>query len=608
VSRRCRFARSVLPYVDGELAAHDAVAFEDHLEQCASCGAAVAAQRRLEERLIALPRPVTGVDDRIRLHERIHRRIGERFGAGLVASAIEPRRPRLLGSPPLLAAAGIVLLAALAFLPQLRRPAAERPSAATPAGATPGAVAVAPLDFTPISFERPEVSLALLASARDQIARCVASLPAEGDPVDAFEAATRTLRAKGVPVVHLLEQEILRDPDPELGCKAAELLAAAARTGRLGSEGSLLVPTLEAVMRRPDRGEAILKTLLAIGTPRAWGAVALACEMPHLRHGALVAIASRKDAVGLPKLQTELVASLRRGERDDVAAALGALDANSDAHVHLLAELARAGVEPRLLTEALERSRPAASAALAAMLPQRGEPRRDAFLLAPLLRDARLVAPLADLVARGDDAAAAADALVRVGGSEAAVALARLAADPSLSRSRGRTVANAFASLLARSEGVAALLGAAVVELQDDERPRAALLDLCLAAPDAAGARARLALLACSDLAAADRTRLAAELTTRRERAAPEELLTILSDAAAHRAEGKSDDRLLAALLLLVYANGGDDRLMEGVRALGVALTPARERQLKTTARALVRSPSVPQKLGRLDSLLELAP
>lgn len=603
MSRRCRLARSVLPYVDGELAADAAVAFEDHLEECASCGFAVAAQRELEERLIALPRPNGGAADRVRLMERIDARI--------LAEAVAPRRPQpalLRWRRPILAAAGFLLLASLAFLEFHRRDLLDVPSLGPSLGPAPFDGAVASSDLAPIAFDRPDVSLALLANARDEIARCVAALPDEGDRVAAFVAATRSLRAKGVPVLLLLEFEILRDPDPELGRAAAELLADDARRHRLGPEDPGLVPLLELVMRRPDRGDAILRTLVAIGTPRAWAAIAMACDMPHLRHDALLAICGRKDAVGLPKLATELVASLRRGERDDVADALAALAADGEAQAHLLAELTRAGVEPRLVTAALERARPASTAALASMLTQRGEPRRDALLLAPLLRERRLVAPLSDLVARGDEPAAACDALVRVGGAEAAAAFARLAADPSLSRSRGRTVANAFSTLLARSDDLPALLGAAAVELADDERPRAALLDLCLAAPDAAGARARLTLLACADLPAAERTRLAAELTTRRERAAPEELLAILTDAAARRADGKSDDRLLASLLLLAYANGGDERLIEGVRALGVPLTPAREQQIKTTARALVRSPSAPQKLGRLDSLLELAP
>jgi hypothetical protein len=599
VSRRCRLARSVLPYVDGELAADAAVAFEDHLEECVSCGAAVAAQRELEERLIALPRPNGGAADRLRLMERIDLRI--------LAAAIAPQPPPpklLRWRRPILAAAGFILLASLAVLQFRPRDLLDAPWRA----AAPSDLAVRPSDFAPIAFDRPDVSLALLANARDEIARCVAALPAEGDPVAEFVAATRPLRAKGVPVTLLLEEEILRDPDPALGRAAAGLFAAAARSGRLGPDVPWLVPTLEMVMRRPDRGDAMLRTLVAIGTPRAWLAISNACDMPHVRHDALVAIAARQDAVGLPKLQKELLASLRRGERADVADALAALDANGEAHAHLLADLVRAGVQTRLVVDALERARPASSAALAAMLMQRGDPRRDALLLAPLLRDRRLVAPLAELIARGDEPAAACDALLRVGGAEAAAAFARLAADPSLSRSRGRTVANAFASLLARSHDLPALLGAAVVEIGDEERPRAALLDLCLAVTDASGARARLTLLACADLPTADRTRLAAELTTRRERAAPEELLAILTDAAARRAEGKSDDRLLASLLLLAYANGGDERLIEGVRALGVPLTPARERQLKTTARALVRSPSAPQKLGRLDSLLELAP
>jgi hypothetical protein len=613
VSRRCRQSRRVLPYVDGDLAAHDAVLFEDHLEECASCCHAVAAQRTLEERLLALPRPNVLLADRVRLHAAI----GARIAAGATAAVVVA--PRRAWRRPLLAAAGVLLVASLALVAwrakfaTTRTPSPEAPpevAIATPPAlpAPPAASApVAPAERTAIELEHPVPSLALLATARDEIARCIAHLPDDGDPVALFAAETKTLRASGVPVVQLLEQ-VLRDPDPALGAKAADLFARAARSNRLGPEDPGLVPILEAVMRRPDRGAAMLRTIVAIGSPRAWAAINYACQMPHVRHDALVAIAGRKDTLALPKLQLELHESLRRGERADVADALGALAATTDAHAHLLAELVRAGAESGVVADALERARPDATAALIAMLAQRGDARRDALLLAPLCGGAELVAPLAELAARGDDSAAAADALARVGGAETIAAFARLAGDPSLSRSRARTVANAFAALLAASDDLRGELAAAALELRDDERSRAALLDLCLAAPDAAGARARIGLLACTTLASADRTRLVAELVNRRERVAPAELLPILAEAGARRAEERRDDRLVASLLLLLYATGGDERLMEGVRALGVDLTAAREQRLRTTARALVRSPAAPRELARLDALLELAP
>jgi len=616
VTRRCQLAHRVLPYVDGELNALDAVVFEDHLEECASCGRAVAAQRHLEERLVALPRPLVDTTVRARLHAAIDARIDSRIDSRIGATAIAPRAPHapiLRWRRPLLAAAGVALIAALALLPRLAS------NGTTVANLPPSAdggprVAVAPASdaandpiAAPFALDRPAPNLTLFAIARNEIARCVADLPADGDPVAAFADSTRAFRAGGVPVVQLLE-EVLKDPDPALGCVAACLFALAARTDRLGPEDPFLVPTLEGVMRRPDRGDAMLRTLVTIGTPRAWLAVAYACEMPHLRRDALVAIAGRADTVALPKLAHELTTSLRRGERDDVAAALGALAATTELHARLLAELARAGADEGVIAAALARVRPDATAALVAMLAQRGEPRRDALLLAPLLRGAELVAPLAELAARGEESAVATDALARLGGPAAIAAFARLAGDPSLSRSRGRTVANAFAALLARCDDLPGALGAAARELKNDERSRGALLDLCLAVQDEAGGRARLVLLACADLPPADRTRLATERMVRRERTAPDDLLAILTDAAARRAEGKADDRLLAALLLLVYANGGDERLMEGVHRLGVSLTASREARLRTTAKALVRSPAAPRELERLHELLQLAP
>jgi len=108
--------------------------------------------------------------------------------------------------------------------------------------------------------------------------------------------------------------------------------------------------------------------------------------------------------------------------------------------------------------------------------------------------------------------------------------------------------------------------------------------------------------------------RLIQELLTRREPAAPAELLAILGDASAQRDEGagtaetRASDRLLAALLLCTYVNGGDEPLLEGARAVGGALTPAREARLRAAARALASSVARPGDRTRFDALLELAP
>jgi hypothetical protein len=82
------------------------------------------------------------------------------------------------------------------------------------------------------------------------------------------------------------------------------------------------------------------------------------------------------------------------------------------------------------------------------MLATRGAVRRDALLLAPLLQEASLIAPIAELVARSDEPAAAAEALARIDGAPTVVAFATLAADPSLSRSRARILSAAFGQWL----------------------------------------------------------------------------------------------------------------------------------------------------------------
>jgi len=601
MTAHCHRTGRVLPYVDGELAAAEAAAFEDHVETCAACRRAVAVQRALEERLVALPRPRLQLADALRLEQAIGERIDR-------ADRSAPPRPRLFALRRVAAAAAVLGAAALG-LARWRT-----------AGPVDAPVAVAPVPAAAprrdVAFEPRAGDPALLEPARAEVVRVLAALPDErslDDPLAAFHEATRPLREARVPLLPILEQ-LLKDPDPAPARAAARLLALDARGRSLGPDDPVLVPLLESAMRRADRGDAMVRALVAIGSPRAWAAVAAACELPHLRRDALVALAGRRDGASLPLLQRELQAELKRRESALVDAALAALPAADEARLKLLAELLRAGATPDEVAAALRRARFEAADALAAMLATRGAPRRDALLLAPLLQDDSLVAPLAELVARSDDPSAAAQALARFDGAPTVVAFATLAADPSLSRSRARILSSAFGQWLARCDDPRAVLDAAAEQLHEDARALEALVGFTLATPAPGGAGARLALIACRHLSPADRVRLIQELLTRREPAAPAELLAILGDASAQRDEGagtaetRASDRLLAALLLCTYVNGGDEPLLEGARAVGGALTPAREARLRAAARALASSVARPGDRTRFDALLELAP
>jgi RNA polymerase sigma-70 factor (ECF subfamily) len=115
-SARCRQARLLLPFVDGELATDDALRFEEHLAGCASCRAAVDVQRTLEEQLLALPRPRLLESDRARLLEGVARRI-----AAAATRADASTRP-LLSLRRAAAAAALLAAAALVVAWFLRSP------------------------------------------------------------------------------------------------------------------------------------------------------------------------------------------------------------------------------------------------------------------------------------------------------------------------------------------------------------------------------------------------------------------------------------------------------------------------------------------------------
>src|ERR1051325_8205233 len=107
MSADCTEARAALtPYVDGELDAGESGAFERHLEGCAVCRQALAAERALKSAIRAMPRTAMPVS------------LAERVRAALPpprrpASTWFPRMPALAAGLALFLLGGVVARVAL---------------------------------------------------------------------------------------------------------------------------------------------------------------------------------------------------------------------------------------------------------------------------------------------------------------------------------------------------------------------------------------------------------------------------------------------------------------------------------------------------------------
>ena len=113
-------------YVDGELGGAERAELESHLETCAGCRDAVAAQRRLAEMFAALPEVTPAGDFEARFWARIARErdAAPGFGARLRAAFSLRRALVLTGA----AAAALAFLAAAGARPhrQSSRPRSTR--------------------------------------------------------------------------------------------------------------------------------------------------------------------------------------------------------------------------------------------------------------------------------------------------------------------------------------------------------------------------------------------------------------------------------------------------------------------------------------------------
>jgi hypothetical protein len=619
--RRCRHARAVLPFVDGELSTELSLHFEEHLRECQSCAAAVAAQRALEDALVALPRPALPLVDRARLLAGIEARV-------VAAEAAAPR-PMLRLAPRRVAAVA-ALAAALALGVWLAWPRAATttsPSAndvaahdatttsdgagveLAPDAPVEAAVTPSPEPVDP-SFETRGLGWPVVAAARDELAQAIRRLPASSNAIASddllgrFLAAVQPLRAAGVPLPTVM-LGLLRDPDAAFAASAADLFARAARAGELGNELVTLVPRIEDVTLRPDRAAAMVRVLVAIGTPRAWEAVMRAAQREPVRLFALRALAEHGEPPVLATLSTQLQQETRAPDgAAHVADVLAALHVRLPEHVRLLGELQRGGVDATTITAALRRDRETSTVLLAEALAD-GAARRDALALAPLLGDDALAAPLAALVTRGGTAAPALAAMEQIGGARTLAALIALGNDPSLPNSRARQVGRAFVVALARTEPLAGAL-AQVRASAPGAVPL--LVELCRLAPGEPGRRARVALLAQPELANDARARLAVEIAARREPIDREQVLAWLTEVGAHREPSVADGGLTASLLVLLYVADGEAGLESGTRALGLPMPRQRRDRLRDAARLVMNGRDPPRDLARLDALLPYAP
>jgi len=632
---RCRQSRLLPAYVDRELDADQALAFEGHLRECAACRGAVEAQRALDEALASLPTPQRSGAGRARLLAAIAARVDAPPPVATRPSLAE----RLVRwRAPLSAAAAVLLLIAGGAAWRALRP--ER--AATPplAPQPPTEVVASEAPAAPEATEAPAPSLfatvaneSALQGPRDELAVILRQLArghaaAEGgELLTTFLVAAEPLRRRGVALPALL-MVLLHDEDAELATTGAQLLAASVREGALRRDEPGLIASLERALRRPDRATAMVRALEAIGTRRAFESVAQAAALPHLREPALVALArsGRRDAI--EPLQRALLGLLRSRPTDrggDVALAERVAARIAIDHVEavrLVAALARAGLADDVVRALLRRQSTTSVPLLAAAL--RGDDaaaRRDAIELAVACDDRRLIAPLAEAAARPRDAAPVIEALRRIGGPDALVALAHVCEQRSEERGSERVatrdVEPAFSALAASLPDDE--LDAAVATAASAAPPLAATFaDLALVADGGGGARLRAALLDHLLAPRELRARAALAMARRGERVDRDLCLARLRDLAPRLADANDgggidadsagDGGLVAALLVLLHSDGGDEALQRGLAAVGWPSNPARVARCAAASQRILSERTIDRSVERLAALLAVGP
>lgn len=635
----CRLRRSLQDYVEGELPLDRALEFESHLPGCASCHAAVQAQRELDEALAALPRPRSAGPERERLLAAIAGRLDAPVAAG----------PRLHPWRRAAIAAGLLLLAGGGAFRLWDGGTGRRSTEPTVTTATQVATPIA-TDGTAPSGERldpphlepsgeptprapsPPPSLLAappfevrLAAPRDELASIVRRLERRhaaaegGDLLTTFLVEAQPLVDRGVHLATLL-MALLHDEDAELAARAANLLADGAAAGALRRDEPGLIASLERALRRSDRGPVMVRSLAGIGTRPAYDAIARAATVPSVREPALAALAAsgRRDVQGA--LTRALQEDLRAGAVG-AARAERVVDALVLPHVEALRtldEAARAGLRTAVVQAALQRSSTSALPLLATALRDGDDDvRQRAIELAPLTGARALAAPLGMAARQVADTAAALTALRRLGGVDALLALAQWRAADDPPRGNLALAERAFAAIAADlvasaddpSREADVVSSAIALAARSEPAVAAAFAEFALQTDGAAGPLLRTALLDHPLTPTALRARTALVLARAKE-AFPRERVLLLLRAAADdtRDAAMTDDGAIAALLVLLYAQERDAALREGVIALGWPATPLRIARLAAAAQRILNERSIDRSVERLSTMRQLGP
>ncbi len=277
----CRAKRRLLmQYLDHELDAGKTLAFESHLKECGECSSFVERNRALEELLEATLSPALDSEK----SDGFLKSVRERLPA-----AKERPSPRRRGfSLPAfrklsIAAAAAVLLVVCVFhlLPGGKD---EKEPTAIVKGAAPvepDGQAMPPLPPPPA---RSEEELAARDAAREELGKILAEL--DGFPDDElaarFAESTLSLRKRGWRTNNMLSGALRREKGPALR-------TAVRLVGTIGGSEKLydVIPSLSRFLQEGILPRETLKTLAALGGPRAEALVGDALHDPALRDDAL---------------------------------------------------------------------------------------------------------------------------------------------------------------------------------------------------------------------------------------------------------------------------------------------------------------------------------
>lgn len=459
-------------YIDRELDAERALAFEEHLAECAECAAFLERNRRLEELFEATLSPAQSA----RRTEDFLIRVHERLGSGkpeLDEKAVaRPERRgtvlRIIAAAGVAAAAVVVLLTVFHSRPVPPEPGAEPDASRTalppsesvvepPADqvADPDQVAESdagspsglPADSIAedFPFPLPADSPKRLA-VHQEFSRILAGLDPAGDEVlmERFGAATRSLKRDGWSIEILLTGALKRDRGPALR-SAIRLVGLNSGTFRMRAA----IPYLEWLLARKIHSVECMNALAGLGGARPAAAIGRMLRDEDLGRAALGCLERMPHGDAAPVLTAALLE--QPAVTSGPAGALEQPDPFAGFAPNALTRMGRPGIDG--LIKFLERKgcgsaavrslypfEPEFSDQLVAMIPEmRGSARTTGLQLAAELRLEKAVPLLVPYTGIKMPNGERLSLLSRIGGSAAVIALVEIFEGPVSLRERNKT-------------------------------------------------------------------------------------------------------------------------------------------------------------------------